>query len=191
MRLAMITRIVIALALFHTAVAAAPARKYHFELQRVASKVTSSATESNAAQGRVEHQVKKAFATHPQLVAELHGSPDPKAAPDAYRKFLAKKRISGSYAVSVEITEASQEIVAMEGKPNARRLVVRIALHVLGETVPGQTMGFTGDGHATVKLEVGTKVRDSDSNSAWDSAAETAVQDALKTCFAKLAKPKA
>lgn len=187
----MIKRLVTALVLFSTSAGAAPAvRKYHFELTGVATKAGSNNVESNAAQLRVERQVKKAFTGHPQLVAELQGAPDPQLAADAYRQYLAKKKLSGSYAVSVEITEASQEITAMEGKPNARRLVVRIAIHVLGETIPGQTMGFTGDGHATVKLEIGAKVRDSDVNFAWDSAAETAVEDALKTCFAKLAKPK-
>jgi hypothetical protein len=50
-------------------------------------------------------------------------------------------------------------------------------------------MGFTGDGAATVKQEVGMKVRDKDREFTWDGAAETAINDALKTCFAKLALP--
>jgi hypothetical protein len=33
------------------------------------------------------------------------------------------------------------------------------------------------------------KVRDKDRDFTWDSAIETAVDDALKTCFAQLAKP--
>lgn len=187
----MIKCVVVAIAVFTTLAHAGPKpRKYHFELVGVANKATSSDSEANAAHRRVELQVKKAFATHPQLVAELAGAPDPALVPEAYRKYLARKKVAGSYAVSVEITEASQEVTDVETKPNTRRLVVRIALHVLGEAIPGQTMGFTGDGHATVKVEVGAKVRDSDTNYAWDSAAETAVADALKTCFAKLAKPK-
>lgn len=188
----MITRIAVALALLHTAVAAAPAAaKYHFELVGVAATAAAQDDNANAARSRVERQVKNSIAKHPKLIAELPGAPDPKAAPAAYRRFLAKKKIAGSYAVSVEITEASQEIAAMEGKANARRLVVRLAIHVFGETIPGKTMGFSGDGNATVKLEIGSKLRDSDSNYAWDSAAEAAVADALKTCFVKLTKPKA
>ena len=60
---------------------------------------------------------------------------------------------------------------------------------MLGETIPGRTMGFTGDGQATVKQEVGMKIRDKDRDYAWDGAAETAVADAMKTVFAQLAKP--
>ena len=73
----------------------------------------------------------------------------------------------------------------MEEKKNSQRISVSVGLHVLGETIPGRTMGFTGDGRATVKQEVGMKVRDKDRQFTWDSAAETAVADALKECFAQ------
>ena len=44
----------------------------------------------------------------------LDGAPDPASNADAYRKFLTKKGISGAYLVTVEITEASEELVPME-----------------------------------------------------------------------------
>jgi hypothetical protein len=50
-------------------------------------------------------------------------------------------------------------------------------------------MGFTGDGRATVKEEIGMKIRDKDRQFVWDSAAETAVAKALEESFTKLAKP--
>ena len=87
------------------------------------------------------------------------------------------------------MTSASQEIVPLEEKNNTQRIVVSLGIHVLGETIPGRTMGFTGDGAATVKQEVGMKVRDKDVQFTLDGAAETAINDALKTCFAKLAIP--
>jgi hypothetical protein len=175
---------------FSSTVAAAPAKKkYHFELTAVMPKPEVKGEVAKTAQERVELQVKKAFETHPQLVANLEGAPDPKTQAEAYRKYLARKGLSGAYLVTVEITEASEEITPMEGKANSQRMSVHIALHVLGETIPGRTMGFTGDGQATVKQEVGMKVRDKDRNYAWDGAAETAVQDALKTAFEQLAKP--
>jgi hypothetical protein len=62
-------------------------------------------------------------------------------------------------------------------------------VHVLGEQIPGKTMGFTGDGQATIKQEVGKKVRDRDKEFAWDSAAEVAIADAMKTVFKQLAVP--
>jgi hypothetical protein len=50
-------------------------------------------------------------------------------------------------------------------------------------------MGFTGDGKATIKQEVGVKVRDRDRAYTWDQAAELAVDDAMKTVFQQLALP--
>ena len=176
---------------FSTVATAAPAKKkYHFELTAVMPKPEVKGEVAKTAQERVEGQVKKAFESHPQLVGTLDGAPDPKTNADAYRKFLTKKGISGAYLVTVEITEASEEITPMEGKANSQRMVVHVGIHVLGETIPGRTMGFTGDGQATVKQEIGMKIRDKDRNYAWDGAAETAVGDALKTCFDQLAKPK-
>jgi hypothetical protein len=168
-----------------------PPKKYHFELTAVTPKPEVKADVAKIAQERVEAQIKKQFESHPQLVANLEGAPDPKTAAEAYRKYLVKKGITGAYLVTVEITEASEEVTPMEDKPNTQRMAVHVGIHILGETIPGRTMGFTGDGQATVKQEIGMKIRDKDRNYAWDGAAETAVQDALKTAFARLAKPQA
>lgn len=171
------------------AVAAPKPKKYHFELTKVLVKPEVKADVGATAQPRVEAAIKKAFETNPQLVATLEGAPDPETDHgQPYRKFLAKKGIDSAYLVTVEVTDASEEIVPMEDKKGSQRLVVHVGIHVLGETIPGRTMGFTGDGQATVKQEVGMKVRDKDKTYAWDGAAETAVDDAMKTCFAQLAK---
>ena len=188
-------RSLILLALFATlavsatrAQAAPPAKKYHFELTKVLVKDNVKPDVGKVAQPRVEGQVKKAFESNAQLVANVEGAPDPEADHgEPYRRFLAKKGISAAFLVTVEITDASEELQPMEDK-KSQRIVVKIGIHVLGETIPGRTMGFTGDGQATVKVEVGMKVRDKDRDYAWDGAAETAINDALKTCFAQLAK---
>ncbi len=164
-------------------------KKYHFEVAAVTAKAEVKPDVAKAATPRVEGQVKKAFSTHPQLVATLDGAPDPRSSAEAYRKYLAKKAITGAYLVTVEITDASEELVPLEDKPNAQRLVVHIGLHMLGENIPGRTMGFTGDGKATIKQEVGLKVRDRDREHTWDDAAQLAVDDAMKTVFQQLAAP--
>jgi hypothetical protein len=173
-----------------TMAVAAPPKKYHFELTAVTPKPEVKADVAKIAQDHIADQFKKALQSNPQLVTDLDNAPDPATKADAYRRYLTQKGITGSYLVTVEITEASEEIQPMEGKSNSQRMVVHVGIHVLGETIPGRTMGFTGDGQATVKQEIGMKVRDADRNYAWDGAAETAVGDALKTCFAKLAQPK-
>jgi hypothetical protein len=164
-------------------------KKYHFELSAVTAKAEVKADVAKLATPRVEAQVKKAFATHPQLVATLDGAPDPRTSAEAYRKYLGKRAIAGAYLVTVEITDASEELVPFEDKPNAQRLVIHIGIHMLGENIPGRTMGFTGDGKATIKQEVGLKIRDTDRQHTWDDAAELAVDDAMKTVFKQLAVP--
>ncbi|HEY0250193.1 MAG TPA: hypothetical protein VGC41_01660 [Kofleriaceae bacterium] len=178
----------LALALLSSVAVAAP-KKYHFELTAVTPKPEVKPEMAKIAQPIVESRIKKTFETNPQLVPTLDGAPDPKTSADAYRKFLTKKGISGAYLVTVEVTEANMELVPVDDKPNTQRLSVHLAIHVLGETIPGRTMGFTGDGQATIKQEIGKTLRDKDRDFTWDAAAETAVNDAMKTCFAQLAKP--
>ena len=169
---------------------AAPAKKkYHFQLTKILVKPEVKPDIAKLAQARVEALFKKALDEHPQLVQQLEGAPDPDKNPTGYRKWLKKKGVTSAYLVTVEITSASQEIVPLEEKKNTQRIVVSLGLHVLGENIPGRTMGFTGDGAATVKQEVGMRVRDKDVQFTLDGAAETAINDALKTCFAKLALP--
>jgi hypothetical protein len=168
--------------------AAAGPKKYHFELATLTAKPEVKADVAKTATARVEAQLKKAMATSDRLVADLDGAPARDASADAWRRYLAKKGVSGAFHLTVELTEASEKLEASD-KPNTQRLVVHVAIHMLGETIPGRTMGFTGDGQATVKQEVDMKVRDRDREYSWDGAAETAVAMALKECFAKLEKP--
>lgn len=172
-----------------TSADAAPKKKYHFKLAAVTAKPEVAAAVAKEATPRIQGQVEKTFTSHPQLVASIEGAPDPDAKPAAFRKFLKSKRITGAYLVTVEVTDASIEIVPMENKPRSQRLVVRVAVHLLGENIPGRTMGFTGDGQATIKQEVGLKVRDRDREYTWDQAAEAAVADAMTTVFKQLAVP--
>ena len=172
-----------------TAADAAPKKKYHFELTAVTAKPEVKPDVAKAATPRIEAQVKKVFETHPQLVGKLEGAPDPKTNADGYRRYLRTKGIAGAYLVTVEITEASEEVVPFEDKPNAQRLVTRIGIHMLGEIIADRTMGFTGDGQATIKQEIGMKVRDRDREYNWDQAAELAIDDAMKTAFQQLAAP--
>lgn len=172
-----------------TPVLAAPKKKFHFELMSVTAKSEVKADVAKSATPRVEAQVKKVFESHPQLVAKLDGAPDPKTKAEAYRRYLAQRAIAGAYLVSVDITEASEELVPIDDKPNAQRLVIHIALHMLGENIPGRTMGFTGDGKATIKQEVGVKVRERDREFTWEQAAQIAVEDAMNKAFQQLGQP--
>ncbi len=168
---------------------AAPKKKYHFDLAAVNVKPELKPDVAKSAAARVEAQVRKTFETHAQIVAKLDGAPAWKTSPEPYRKFLKTKGLAGAYLVTVDVTEASEELVPMEGKPSSQRLVVRVAIHMLGENMPGRTMGFTGDGSATIKQEIGKKLHERDRQFAWDAAAEAAVADAMVTVFKQLAIP--
>lgn len=164
-------------------------KKYHFDLAAVNTKPEVKPDVAKSAQPRIEEQVKKTFETHPQLIADMTGAPDWKTQADSFRKYLAKKGLAGAYLVTVDVTEASEEVVPVEGKPNTQRLVVHVAIHMLGETQPGRTMGFTGDGKATIKQEIGKKLTERDRKFTWDDAAKAAVDDAMVTVFKQLAVP--
>src|SRR5687768_15234244 len=100
---AMIRLLVVATTLFfvgNSAYAQPKKKKYHFELAAVTAKPEVKADVAKAATPRVELQVKKAFASHPQLVAKLDGAPA-KDQVDAYRKYLVKKGLAGAYLVTV------------------------------------------------------------------------------------------
>jgi hypothetical protein len=166
---------------------AQPKKKYHFDLAAVNAKPEIKPDVAKSAVPRIQDQAKKAFETHPQLVAKLDDAPDWKTAADAYRKYLAKKGIAGAFHVTVDVTDAFEELQPVTDKANTQRLVVKVSVHLLGETMPGRTMAFTGDGSATIKQEIGKKLSERDRKFAWDDAAKAAIDDAMVTVFKQLA----
>jgi hypothetical protein len=168
---------------------AAPKKRYHYELTQVTAKAEVPADVGQIALPRVKGQVVKAFASHPQLVTDLPGAPDATADATGYRKYLVGKGLAGSYYVTVELTGASYAVEPVDAKPGTQRIAVHVALHMLGENIPGRTIAFTGEGEATIKQEVGKTIRQADIDYSWDQAAETAVKDAIETSLKQLAKP--
>jgi hypothetical protein len=172
-----------------TTASAAPKKRYHYELTQVTPKAEVPADVAQIALPRVKAQVVKAFGSHPQLVTDLPGAPDATADATGYRKYLAGKGLAGSYYVTVELTAATYAVEQVDAKPGTQRIAVHVALHMLGENIPGRTIAFTGEGEATIKQEVGKTIRQADIDYTWDQAAETAVKDAIETSLKQLAKP--
>jgi hypothetical protein len=168
---------------------AKPKKKYHFQLAEVAAADAVPATGRAEVTQAVQVQVEKALQTHGQLVAVLEGAPDPKVDAKGFKKYLSKKKIAGAYRVNVEVTELGEEVEPIDGKPGELRLVVRLSLRMFGETIPDRVMAFAGDGSATIKAEVGKKMRPRDRQFALESAAEMAVADALAISLTKLSLP--
>jgi len=165
------------------------AKRYQFQLAGVKAKDGVAADVGAQASERVKAEAAKQIEANPQLVATLDGAPDPATAPAAFKKYLLKHGITGAYSVSIEVTEASEAIEPVPAKPNTQRIVVRLAVHMFGEVIPTRKMGFTGDGSAVVKVEIGKKVRKRDRDYTWESAANEAMTKAFDESLHKLALP--
>ena len=162
--------------------------KYHFELGAVRAQPGVEGQVAADVLKALEAEVKKAFETHPRMVAVLTGAPDPQTDPKGYAKWLKKKKIGGSFLVNVDLSMYREE---QEDSPDnkGKRIVVRLELHMFGETIPERKMAFEGEGSSTVKQDVGKKVRDKDREFTIQSAIELAVADAMEECFTKLSMP--
>lgn len=171
-----------------SAASAAKPKRYHIELIEVTAAAGLPA-ETAEVIPTVTAEWTKVLAAHPQL-ATLDGAPDPKGAPKPFKKWLAKKKIAGAYRMNVEITSYEEEVEDKDPTVNQeKRLIVRLGLRTFGETMPDRVMAFAAEGSATIKVDIGKKLRPADRNFAIHAAVEGAVADAMTASLAKLALP--
>lgn len=142
--------------------------------------------------GEVEEQVKKRLAKQIEdrdaLEPEIDKkAPDPKKTPKKFERYL-KRRNRRAFKVNVEVTDYSMDLEPIEGS-SSKHLAVHLSLRMFGETIPDRVMAFTGDGSATVKVEVGRRVRDRDREYANDEALKLAVSDAVDQSIKMLRMP--
>jgi len=137
---------------------------------------------------QVATRLRSAIEAHKELSHTIpEGAPDPEAAPEKFKKYL-RARNQRAYKMNVEIREYSQEIEPSP-KPNTQLVVVRVSLRLFAETYPGRSMAIHGDGSATVKIEVGSKVREADRKEANSAALDEAVARAMEEVIVKLREP--
>lgn len=157
-----------------------PKVSYHYVVTKVKVKV-------KGAPDHVAKLVRKIFVQqvnkNPRLTSTLEGAPDPKADPKGYTRYLAKKKLK-SYGVNIEVLEF--ESITEPSPKKGLRYGVRVRLRAFGEGIPVRRMAFTGEGSATVKFDVGSKVRKRDISYGDQSAVEVAVEKALGESIAKL-----
>ena len=188
--LRLVSCVAIALCALVALASAAPKKKYHFAVDLVAAAKDVPADKVADVLEPLKAQLAKVIAAHPQMVASLEGAPDPAADAKKFKTWLTRKKIAGAYKVNVEITGFEEELEDKDASLNAeKRLVVRLSLRMFGETIPERKMGFSGDGSATIKLDVGKKLRPKDRAYAIQQAIELAVDDALATSMKQLANP--
>jgi hypothetical protein len=190
-RLAAATAVLVLVASAHAALARPKkaAKKYHFDLvEEIAAGKEVPADTAAELTPQVKELATKAFTTHERMVA-LDGAPDPKLNAAAFKKYLTKKKVAGAYRVNVEIVAYDESSEELEAPRSGKRLSVHVALRMFGETIPGRVMAFSGDGTATIKMEVGKQVRPRDRAAAQHDALEMAIADALGASLSKLDMP--
>lgn len=134
----------------------------------------------------VRKQVVKAIAAHERLIEALPAdAPDPRADAKAFTRYKTQRKLR-PYRVNVDVTAYSHEVEELRAPRRGQRLTVSISLHMFGETIPERVMGFTGEGSATIKMDIGKRLRDRDTKVANHDAIELAVNDALATSLVKL-----
>lgn len=136
----------------------------------------------------VKAAVAEAIAASDDIVGSLEGAPDPEANPKAYKAFLKKKKLA-AFRVNVEVMAYETKLEALEAPRRGNRFTVSISVRMFGETIPDRVMAFSGDGAATIKLEIGKKLRPKDSEEAHKEAALGAIGNALASSREKLATP--
>lgn len=135
---------------------------------------------------QVRGQLIKALSQHERLTDALPaGAPDPKTDPKGFEQYIKKNKIQ-PYRVNVEVTAYSRDSEAVDEPRKGNRLEVSVSLRTFGETMPKRVMAFTGEGSATIKVEVGKKIRDRDWEYANQNAIEIAVAEALQMSIDRL-----
>lgn len=141
-------------------------------------------------EGQVVARLGAAVADHADLEASLpDAAPDPEAQPQKFKSYL-KARRQRAFKVNVEVSEYSIEAATETRRDGTGQVViVRVALQLFGETIPDRVMAFSGEGSATVKLEVGKTVRPRDREEASSAAIDEAVASAISRSLEKLQEP--
>lgn len=127
-----------------------------------------------------------AVKAHTRLIHELDPTaPDRVKQPVKFKAYLKKLRIK-AFLVRVEVKDYAEEVEDLAAPRRGKRVGVRIGLHTFGETLPGRTIAFVGKGSATVKIDVGKRVRKRDSKVANKDSTAQAVLNALNESIRKL-----
>ena len=148
-----------------------------------------------ALEERIRQQIADVISNDKRLLGEIPKdapSYDPKAkgryGNKAFHTFMKKKRLR-AFKVIVQVTRYAPTLVP-NAKGSGHMLGSAIVIRMFGETIPDRVMAFTGDGSATVQIEIGKKVRARDQTYANQEAAKLAIAKAMAMSLTKLeAKP--
>lgn len=133
----------------------------------------------------VRTQLAERIEAHAELLHQLEGAPDPDKQPKKYKKWLARHKLR-AFKVNVEVTDYRHELEQLPPPRRGQRLTVSVELRTFGETIPDRVMAFSGEGSATVKLDIGKRLRKRDSEVGNHDAIELSIDKALAESIRKL-----
>lgn len=148
-------------------------------------------------ENKTPKELSEAVATRLRTAIDAHkdiepavpqGAPDPETAPEKFKAYLKAKNMR-AFRMNVQVTKYSQDVEPVPGKEGTQYLTVRVSLRLFAESYPARGLALTGDGSATVKLEIGKTVRDADKKEANNSALDQAVATAIEQVLVKLREP--
>jgi hypothetical protein len=157
------------------------AERYYFEV----AKVTLAEGIPAEVATMVATQLAERIEAHAELLHQLEGAPDPDKQPKKYKKWLARRKLR-AFKVNVEVTDYRHELEQLPAPRRGQRLTVSVELRTFGETIPGRVMAFSGEGSATVKLDIGKRLRKRDSEVGNHDAIELSIDKALAESIRKL-----
>ena len=172
---------------------AAPTKKYHFELTAVTREARGQGRRREVGAGRASRRRSRRRSRRTRSSSQRSTArPIPKTNADAYRKFLTKKGDRGRLPRDRRDHRGDRGARA-DGGQAEHAAPGRSTSASTCSARPSRAARWASPATARrpIKQEVGMKLRDKDRDYAWDGAAETAVDDAMKTVFAQLAKPAA
>jgi hypothetical protein len=168
--------------------ASAGKKKKNFLFDVTAIKLTDDTPEN--IEKLLNKQLAKSIKANERLMAALEeGAPDPATEPKKFKKYLKKNNL-GAFDVHVEVLAYEHSLEKLPEPRTGQMLTVRIQIRMYGITVPGDVLAFSGEGSATVKLELGKRLRKRDSQVANHDAIELAVDGAIADSIKKLDRPK-
>jgi hypothetical protein len=135
----------------------------------------------------VKAKAEAALAAQPQFVTVVEGAPAESATDAEWKKWLGKQKLAGALKVNLVVTTAHEDAEPDPAK-KGQKYTTDLAVTLFGETVPARVMAFTGEGAATIRLEVGKKLLEADRRYAWEEAATEAMNKAITASLAKLSE---
>jgi len=137
----------------------------------------------------VASRLRSAIDAHKDIEPAVpQGAPDPEKDAEKFKAYL-KARNMRAFRMNVQVTQYSQTVEAAAGKPGVQYLTVHVALRLFAESFPQRGLALTGDGSATVKLEIGKTASEADKKEANSSALDQAVATAIEQVLVRLREP--